>query len=129
MKGKINTLDLLNLKLRFIVGLIACAGDLRQFFPSIGLNKNQWNLQRVLWREGMNLNVAVEEIVIISFIFGVRAVSALSERAVIMLAEHIKPRNPRLAEMLIIRSRFVDDIADSDMSMDVVTEKADELCQ
>ena len=112
VKGRVNSLDLLNMLLRFVTGPVACAGDLKQFYPSIGLREDQWNLQRVLWKEDMDAEADVVEIVITSLIYGVRPVSALSERAVMMLAEHVKPQNPRLAALLI-KSRFVDDLADS----------------
>ena len=48
MKGKVNTLDLLNMLLRFSIGHFAFTGDLKQFYTSIALNPSQWNLQRVL---------------------------------------------------------------------------------
>ena len=117
MKGRINTLDLITMLLRFIVGPVAVAGDLRQFYTSMGLHSDQWNLQRVLWKDEMNLDSETIELVIISLIFGVRSVSALSERAVLNLADHIRPSHPRLAEMLV-SSRFVDDLADSAQNHD-----------
>ena len=87
MKGKVNSLDLLTMLLRFAIGPVAFAGDLKQFYTSIGLTPSQWNLQRVLWREGLDMTAEVEEIVILSLIFGVRAVSALSEWALKLLAD------------------------------------------
>ena len=86
MKGKVNSLDLLNMLLRFQLGPVAFNGDLKQFYTSIALDESQWNLQRVLWRENMDMDAETEEIVIVSLIFGVRSVSALSERAVLNLA-------------------------------------------
>ena len=129
MKGRVNTLDLLNMLLRFGIGQVAFTGDLKQFYTSIALNPSQWNLQRVLWREGLSFKSKVEEIIILSLIFGVRAVSALSEKAIIMLAEYIRPRNPRLAELLL-EGRFVDDLGDSDKDLKTVQnliKAADEL--
>ena len=40
------------------------------------------------------------EIVILTLIFGVRAVSALSEKALVILAEVVEKKNARLAELL-----------------------------
>ena len=125
MKGKVNTLDLLTMLLRFAIGPVAYAGDLKQFYTSIGLTPSQWNLQRVLWREGLDMTAEVEEIIILSLIFGVRAVSALSEWALKLLADHVRHRNPRLAELLE-KARFVDDLADSDKSAEVVKEIIEE---
>ena len=129
MKGKINTLDLLNMLLRFVIGPVACAGDLKAFYTSIALDEEQWHLQRVLWKEDLELDAEIQELIIITLIFGVRAVSALSERAVINLAHHVSKTNPRLAELLL-QSRFVDDLADSDVdheSIKKLVDSADEL--
>ena len=129
MKGKVSTLDLINMLIRFVMGSDACAGDLKQFYPSIGLDPDQWNLQRVLWRETLDVNDEVVELVIVKLIFGIRSVSALSERAVINLAQDISKTHPRLAELLK-DSRFVDDLGDSDVSKEVIKkliDAADEL--
>ena len=64
----------------------------------------------------MDINAETEEIVIVSLIFGVRSVSALSERAVLNLADHVKETNPRLSRLLSL-SRMVDDLGDSDMDL------------
>ena len=129
MKGRVDTLDLLNMLLRFSVGKVGFCGDLKQFYPSIGLDQSQWNLQRVLWRENLSFDSPVEEIVIMVLIFGVRAVSALSEKALIMLAEHVEEKSPRLAELLR-KDRFVDDVGSSEAGIETVTaliKAADEL--
>ena len=119
MKGRVDTLDLLNMLLRFSIGQVAFTGDLKQFYPSIALDQSQWNLQRVLWREGMSFDSPIEEIVIMVLIFGVRAVSALSEKALTMLAEFVQDKFPRLAELLR-KDRFVDDVGSSDFSKEIV---------
>ena len=51
-----------------------------------------------------------------SLIFGIRAVSALSDQALKLLADHVRQKNPRLAELLE-KARFVDDLADSVRSL------------
>ena len=72
MKGKVDTLDLLRMLLRFQINHVGFSGDLKQFYPSIALHPSQWNLQRVLWREGLSLDSPIKEIIIIALIFGVR---------------------------------------------------------
>ena len=119
MKGKVDTLDLLKMLLRFQSNHVAFCGDLKQFYPSINLHPSQWNLQRVLWREGLSLDSPVVEIVILTLIFGVRAVSALSEKALVLLAEYIQVKNPRLADLLK-KDRFVDDIGSSEDNHEIV---------
>ena len=119
MKGRVDTLNLLNMLLRFSIGQVAFSGDLKQFYPSIALDQSQWNLQRVLWREGLSFDSPIEEIIIMVLIFGVRAVSALSEKALTMLAELVQDKFPRLAELLR-KDRFVDDVGSSDFSKEIV---------
>ena len=128
MKGRVCSLDLITMLLRFTIGQVAVAGDLKMFYTSIDLDRSQWHLQRVLMRENMDLGSEVLEMVICTLIFGVRAVSALSETAIIKLANLINHVKPRLADFL--RSgRFVDDLADSDRDNETVKkmiEDADE---
>ena len=119
MKGRISTLDLLTMLLRFGVGRHACAGDLKQFYCSIDLDESQYNLQRVLWKEGMDLDSEVVELVIVTLIYGIRCVSALSEKAILEVADHISQNFPRLADLLV-NGRYVDDLADSDTTEVVI---------
>ena len=129
MKGVISTLDLMQMLLRFCIGRVAVTGDLRMFYTSINLVPDQWHLQRVLFRENLDLDSEVIEMIIRTLIFGVKPVSALSERALLMLADLVNKDHPRLAEM-IRRGRFVDDLADSDNNHDIIkklTDNADEL--
>ena len=120
-KGKINTLDFLNMVLRWTIGPEAFCGDLKGFYTSIWLDPDQYHLQRVLWKEGLHPDSDIVELVLVTLIFGVRAVSALSERAVLMLADYISKSHPRLADLLR-KSRFVDDIADSHTKMEAIEE-------
>ena len=119
MKGRIDTLDLLNMMLRFSAASVALAGDLRMFYTSIALDPDQWHLQRVLYRDGLEMDADVVELVIITLIFGVRAVSALSETAILALAGLVAKVKPRVAEM-VRESRFVDDLADSDKDKETI---------
>ena len=66
MKGKVDTLDLIKMLLRFSVDGVGFSGDLKQFYPSMALDKSQWNLQRVLWKEDMSPDAPVEEWLIVS---------------------------------------------------------------
>ena len=129
VKGRVNTLNLINMVLLFVTAQVAYAGDLKQFYTSIALDSSQWNLQRVLWREGLDPMATIEEIIIVSLIFGIRAVSALSEQAVLMLAERIRSKNFTLFQLLTM-ARFVDDLASSTKNHKIAKETmkaADEL--
>ena len=114
MKGRVSTLNLINMLLRFLIGSEAFCGDIRQFYNRISLQENQWHLQRVLYKEDLNMEGRLLDYVIVTLIYGVRCVSALSEAAVIELAKSVSNDNPRLETLLTV-ARFCDDIADSDI--------------
>ena len=129
VKGRVVTLNLTKMVLRFIVGKAAIQGDLKQFYASIKLLRDQWNLQRVLYKRNLDPDSPVMEAVIVTLIWGIKCVSAQSETAVIKLAEAVKEKNPRLAELLL-HSRFVDDLGDSGddvKKLQVLVDDADDL--
>ena len=129
VKGRVVTLNLVKMFLRFQVGRAAVQGDLKQFYASIKLVPEQWNLQRVLFRPDLDPKLDVVEVVIKTLIWGVKCVSGQSECSIIKLAEYVRDLNPRLAELLL-ESRFVDDLGDSDVDMKTLNklvEEADKL--
>ena len=89
VKGRIVTLNLVKMVLRFQVGKAAVQGDLKQFYASIKLVERQWNLQRVLYRPGLDPKAEVLEAVIKTLIWGVKSVSAQSECAIQKLAQFV----------------------------------------
>ena len=111
-KGKIDSLNLLKVLLRFMTGCSAMTGDLKQFYNACKLITNQWNLQRFLWVDNLDPNGEVLEAVITTLIYGVTSVSAQSELAMKDLAEYIQAEDPELATLLIL-SRYVDDLLES----------------
>ena len=129
VKGKVTTLNLLKMIMRFQVGAVAVQGDLKQFYASIKLVVNQWNLQRVLFRENLDPTNEVLEAVIKTLIWGVKSVSGQSEASVIQLAEFIKNNNPKLYDFLT-NCRFCDDLGNSAAMINdlkKLTKDADEL--
>ena len=112
---------MINLLLRFMVGLFAMTGDLTQFYNTCKLIIQQWNLQRFLYREGLDPSSPILEYVITTLIYGVKCVSAQSEHAMALLADDIKEEFPELANFLI-RSRYCDDMADSKAVMEECTQ-------
>ena len=78
-KGKIESLNMVKVLLRFIVGLFALTGDLKQFYNTCKLYCSQWNLQRFLWVENLDPNGEILEAVMTTLIYGVSSVSAQSE--------------------------------------------------
>ena len=119
VKGRVVTLNLVRMVLRFCIGKYALQGDLKQFYASIKLVLEQWNLQRVLYRKNLDPKEPVQEAVIKTLIWGIKSVSAQSECAIIKLAEAVKDEFPLLADFLI-NSRFVDDLGHSEASKETV---------
>ena len=128
-KGKVETLNMVKVLMRFITGRFAVAGDLTQFYNSCKLNPDQWNLQRFLWIEELDPDGEVLEAVITTLMYGVSSVSAQSEYAMSELAAYISEEDPELALFLIL-SRYVDDLLDSKISQEKcfkLAKSADEL--
>ena len=84
-----------------MVGLCA---DISRFYNSFSLQKSQWSLQRLLWTENLDPEEKPTEFIITSLIYGIRAVSGLTEAALTKLGE----AHPELAE--IFKTRYVDDL-------------------
>ena len=119
VKGRVVTLNLTKMVLRFEIGKSAFQGDLKQFYASIKLLKDYWHLQRVLYKPGLDPDAEIVEAVVVTLIWGIKCVSAQSEAAVVKLAAAIEESNPRLAELLR-DSRFVDDLGDSDHNTEMI---------
>ena len=119
VKGRVTKLNLVKMVLRFTIGLFAMQGDLKSFYASIKLVRDQWHLQRVLFREDLNPEGDVLEAIFKSLIWGIKSISGQSECAVIKLAMAIKDEFPDIADLLI-NSRFVDDIGDSEDKIDKI---------
>ena len=100
VKGRISTPNLLRLLLRFSIGLHAVTGDLSQFYYSCKLREEQWNLQRFLFREGLNPDGQLLEGVIGALIYGVKCVSAQTECAIEKIATVVENEHPELATFL-----------------------------
>ena len=121
VKGKITTINLLKMLLRFCAGLIAVTTDLQQFYNACKLLAKQWNLQRFLYRTDMDPANPVLEGVIMTLIYGIKSVSAQSEHALKLLADHIREKYPEVAQFLE-ESRYVDDEGDSKATLEEVFE-------
>ena len=131
MKGRVETLDLVNMLFRFQLLPNALLGDLLQFYCSVKLSPENWNLQRVLLNPDLDPKKDIVEAVITTLIFGVKSSAAQTEVAVLKLADLIEEENPVLADTLR-NGRFVDDLADSHMSVEEckkTMESANELFQ
>jgi len=112
VKGRISSLNLVRMVLRFAIGKHAVAGDLSQFYNSIKLQEEFYNLQRFLFRQNLGVNEEVLEGIIITLMYGVKSVSAQSEEAMLRLATDFEKQFPALAKLLR-EGRYVDDMGES----------------
>ena len=112
VKGKITSINLVKMLLRFRTGKFGVTCDLQQFYNSCKLLAGQWNLQRFLYRENMNPDNPVLEGVIMTLIYGVKSVSCQSEHALKLLADLIRDKYPAVA-VLLEEGRYVDDEGES----------------
>ena len=112
VKGKVTTINLVKMLLRFTTGRYALNGDLKQFYNSCKLHPNQWNLQRFVYRANMDPNNPIQDGVIQTLIYGVKSVSRQSEYAISLLANHVRDDMPAVAKLLE-ESRYVDDEGES----------------
>ena len=55
VKGRVSSLNLFRMVLRFAIGKHAVAGDLSQFYNSLKLRKDFNNLQKFLFRENLDV--------------------------------------------------------------------------
>ena len=126
VKGRVSSLNLVRMVMRFCVGAAACQGDLSQFYASIKLDPQHWNLQRVLFKDDLNPDGEVLEAIICSLIWGVKSVSGQSETAMMKLSEENKLNNKEVSTTLV-RDRFVDDLGKSKARMDALKALISEL--
>ena len=59
MKGRITTINLVRMLLRFLVGRNAAAGDLKMFYNALKMSEDQWNLQQILYKEDIGMEAEV----------------------------------------------------------------------
>ena len=119
VKGRVSSLNLVRMVMRFCVGAAACQGDLSQFYASVNLDPQHWNLQRVLFRDDLNPDGEVLEAIIRSLIWGVKSVSGQTETVMMKVSEENKQSNKEVSTTLV-RDRFVDDLGKSMARMEAL---------
>ena len=112
VKGRISSLNLVRMVLRFAIRRHTVAGDLSQFYNSLKLREDFYNLQRFLFRENLDINEEVLEAIIITLMYGVKSVSVQSEEAMLRLAKDFEKKFPALAKLLRV-GRYVDNMRGS----------------
>ena len=92
--GKVDTLDLLRVVLKFILLLHAVAADLTKMYNMFKLLPQFWNLQRIVMKKDLNPDAEVLEGVITTLIYGVSSVSCQTEAALVQIAADCREEEP-----------------------------------
>ena len=111
-KGRIDTLNLLKMFIRFSIGSYAVSGDFQQFYCSCKLIPQDYNLVRFLFKPGLDPKAQPLEAVFKALIFGLKSASAQSECSKVKLAELNKESYPQVATLLT-EGTYVDDMGES----------------
>ena len=111
-KGPIDTLDLLRVMLRFLIGPYAMAADLTKMYNQFSLLPDQWNLQRILLKKDLNPDAPTRHACVTSLIYGVKSVAGQTEYAFEKIAECVKDENPAVAQLLTL-GRYCDNLLHS----------------
>ena len=128
-KGKVDTLNLLKMVVRFMIGSYALAGDFRQFYCSCKLVPEDFNLVRFLYRADLDPSSVPREAVFKALIFGLKCASGQSECSKCKLAKHCQLEFPVVATLLE-EGTYVDDMGESKATaqeIDKLIEDADNV--
>ena len=110
--GKVDTLDLLKVVLKFVLLECAVAADLTKMYNMFNLLAKYWNLQRIVMKENLDPDGEVIEGVITTLIYGVASVSCQTEEALVEIAAKCEKDEPEVASCLN-KGRYVDNLLDS----------------
>ena len=118
-KGKVDTLNLLKMIIRFMTGSFALAGDFKQFYCSCKLVPQDYNLVRFLYKPDLDPASEPREAVFKALIFGLKSASAQSECSKSKLAKYNKLQFPSVATLLE-DGTYVDDMGESKQTSDEI---------
>ena len=118
-KGRVDTLNLLKMMIRFSIGSHALTGDLQQFYCCCKLFPEEMNLTRFLYSPDLDSKTEPQECAFQALIFGLKSASAQTEFMKKKLADEIKEEYPELA-LLLNESTYVDDIGESKDSSECI---------
>ena len=111
-KGRINSMNLLRMMIRFAIGKFCVTGDLQQFYCSCKLYADEMNLTRFLYNPDLHPDSEPQECLFQALGFGFKSASGQSETVKDFLADDVRDEEPELA-MLLEFSTYVDDMGES----------------
>ena len=102
-----------------MIGSSALVADLTKMYNQFNLVENHWNLQRILFKQGLDPQAPVQEGVVTTLIYGVKSTSCQTETGLDSIADHVKDEKPEVYKLLK-DGRYVDNLLDSRNSLDEI---------
>ena len=118
-KGVADLVNLVQMVLGWMIGPIALAGDIRQFYNVVLLEKEHWRFQKVVYYEDLDPKNPLIKAIIRTLIYGVKCVGAQTEYLKRLLADEVRedriPSISMKAEVmdLLENKCYVDDFGSS----------------
>ena len=69
-------------------------------YNQFNLVENHWNLQRILFKQGLDPQAPVQEGVVTTLIYGVKSTSCQTETGLDNIADHVKDEKPEVYKLL-----------------------------
>ena len=127
-KGSIDSLDLMRVVLRFMIGPYAMVADLSKMYNQFSLLSEYWNLQRVMIKDDLNPESPVRQACVTTAIYGVKSSAGQTEHGLKEIANHVKEENPEVAKLLTA-GRYVDNLLDSKVTKEDAVKLAEETTE
>ena len=127
-KGSIDTLDLMRVVLRFMIGKFALVADISKMYNQFSLIPEFWNLQRVLIWDDLNPDIPVRQACVTTAIYGVKSSAGQTEYGLREIAEHVREEKPTVADLLTT-GRYVDNLIDSKVTKEEAVQLAGETTE
>lgn len=114
--------DLCDIIIRFRSGKVGVSADVKKMYRQVRIVPEQWNLQRILWRESPDLELKEYCLTVVTY--GVTSAGYNAMKAMVQCAKDQRAQYPR-AEKVVCGHFYVDDLL---VSMDT-EEEAKLVCQ
>ena len=127
-KGSIDSLDLMRVVLRFMIGPYALVADLSKMYNQFNLMSEYWNLQRVLIKNDIDPASPVREACVTTAIYGVKSSAGQTEHGLKEIAKHIEKEKPEVTKLLTV-GRYVDNLLESKVTKEEALELANDTTE
>jgi len=99
--------DVFGILTRFRKHQFVVTSDVEKMFRQVHVSEDDWNLQRILWRQNPNEKLRTYQLTTVTY--GTTPVSFLATQCLVALAEEVKEQYPEASES-IFRDFYMDDL-------------------